>query len=214
MITELLTSTLFLQTLLAFILGMYGALVCRIAFKPGRAFTSTLILLPPVVCVALLIVNGSVGTSIAVLGVFGLVRFRSLPGKSTDMVCVLFAMVLGLLAAAGAWVESILLSLVLGLMILAAAWFMHKTPKMTQVQIVVPESSPQEELYENLLAQYGKKIRLEKIRTTGMGTLYELDFSMELDSAVSKSALLDEIRRHNSNLAVTLFTRDEDAQAL
>lgn len=193
---------------------MYGALVCRIAFKPGRAFTSTLILLPPVVCVALLIVNGSVGTSIAVLGVFGLVRFRSLPGKSTDMVCVLFAMVLGLLAAAGAWVESILLSLVLGLMILAAAWFMHKTPKMTQVQIVVPESSPQEELYENLLAQYGKKIRLEKIRTTGMGTLYELDFSMELDSAVSKSALLDEIRRHNSNLAVTLFTRDEDAQAL
>lgn len=193
---------------------MYGALVCRIAFKPGRAFTSTLILLPPVVCVALLIVNGSVGTSIAVLGVFGLVRFRSLPGKSTDMVCVLFAMVLGLLAAAGAWAESILLSLVLGLMILAAAWFMHKTPKMTQVQIVVPESSPQEELYENLLAQYGKKIRLEKIRTTGMGTLYELDFSMELDSAVSKSALLDEIRRHNSNLAVTLFTRDEDAQAL
>ncbi len=193
---------------------MYGALVCRIAFKPGRAFTSTLILLPPVVCVALLIVNGSVGTSIAVLGVFGLVRFRSLPGKSTDMVCVLFAMVLGLLAAAGAWVESILLSLVLGLMILAAAWFMHKTPKMTQVQIVVPESSPQEELYENLLAQYGKKIRLEKIRTTGMGSLYELDFSMELDSAVSKSALLDEIRRHNSNLAVTLFTRDEDAQAL
>lgn len=214
MMSQLLLSQLCLQTLLAFGLGMYGALVCKAAFKPGHAFLSTLMLLPPVVCVALLIVNGSVGTSIAVLGVFGLVRFRSLPGKSTDMVCVLLAMVLGLLAAAGAWLEAIVLSLILGLLILAAAWIGKKGGCQTQIMIVVPESQPEEEEYANLLSQCGKHVRLERIKSAGMGTLYELTYSLQLSPNVSKSALLDEIRMHNGNLSVTLMERDEDGQAL
>lgn len=99
--TELVFTNLFLPTLAAFGIGIVGALLCLAAFRPTRSMLLTCAFLPPLVCSCLLAVNGSVGTSIAVLGVFGLVRFRSLPAKGTDMICIIYSMVTGRSVPAG-----------------------------------------------------------------------------------------------------------------
>lgn len=203
-------SSVYLQTLLAFGLGLLAALVCRLSFRPSRSLFFSSVLLPPVVCVALLAVNGSVGTSIAVLGVFGLVRFRSLPGSSSDLVCVLYAMVLGLLAASGAWLAAILLGLLLGLLIVLAAKMLDRNLKTMEIHIVVPESMKDEREYRSLLEKAGRNVELLRMRTAGMGTLYELTYRFIARDNLNAAGLLDAIRTRNGNLAVTLLETHEN----
>lgn len=203
--SELLISNLYLQTLAAFVTGILGAIICALSFRPGRSMLLTCALLPPLVCAALLAVNGSVGTSIAVLGVFGLVRFRSLPAKGTDMLCIIYSMVSGLLCACGAWVAALVLCVILGLLILLCSRFLFAKAGVMQVQIVVPESMPDEESYTELLRTFGSHVHLEKMKTAGMGTLYELTYTFRPKADFKRINLLDEIRIRNGNLSVTLL---------
>ncbi len=209
-----LISNIYLQTLLAFGMGLYAALICRLSFRPSSSLLFSSILLPPVVCTALLAVNGSIGTSIAVLGVFGLVRFRSLPGSSSDLVCVLYAMVLGLLCASGAWLATLLLGGLLGLLILAASYFQRRNLQEMEIVIVVPESMNDEWEYRELLENVGRDVRLERMRTAGMGTLYELTYRFIAKPNLQAASLLDAIRAKNGNLNVTLIELHENAGQL
>ncbi|UNT93562.1 DUF4956 domain-containing protein [Allobaculum sp. Allo2] len=131
----------------------------RVSADPLHA--SDLRLLPPLVCSCLLAVNGSVGTSIAVLGVFGLVRFRSLPAKGTDMICIIYSMVTGLLCACGASLAALDLCIGMDLCMLLAAWIFSRRSLM-QIQIVVPESMPNEAVYTDILSRFGKRCTLKR----------------------------------------------------
>ncbi len=203
--TEFLTTNIYLQILLAFGLGILASCINQLCFKPGKSLLLSSLLLPPVVCVALLAVNGSIGTSIAVLGVFGLVRFRSLPGKSSDMVCILFAMVMGLLAASGSIWTTVLVALMLSALIVLGTFILNRRPEEMEIHIVVPEDDPAENEYRKLLARYGKNVRLDKMKTAGMGTLYELTYRFVPHTVNDNSQMLEEIRSRNGNLSVTLF---------
>lgn len=208
---DFITASVYVQTLLALGMGIFAAVICRFAFRPTRSLYFTSILLPPVVCVALLAVNGSVGTSIAVLGVFGLVRFRSLPGTASDLVCILYAMVLGLLCASGAVIPTILLGVLLGVIILCAALFQKRSLQEMEIHIVVPESMQDEREYRELLMKAGKNVRLDRMRTSGMGTLYELTYSFIAKPDLNFAGLLDAIRSKNGNLNVTLIEKTENS---
>lgn len=148
--------------------------------------------------------NGSIGTSIAVLGVFGLVRFRSLPGKSSDMVCVLFAMVMGLLAASGSIWTTILVAFMLSALIVLGTFVLNRRPEEMEIHIVVPEDDPAEDEYRKLLEHYGKNVRLDKMKTAGMGTLYELTYRFIPYTQNDNSHMLEDIRSRNGNLSITL----------
>lgn len=211
--SELIISNLYLQTFTAFVTGILGALICAFSFRPSRSMLLTCAFLPPLVCAALLAVNGSVGTSIAALGVFGLVRFRSLPAKGIDMVCIMYSMVSGLLCACGAWAAAIALCLLLGLLLFASSKTIFAKGRM-QIHIVVPESMPDENLYTQILSGFGSGVKLERMKTAGMGTLYELTYTFTPKGTLSRARLLDEIRAHNGNLSVTLLENGETEEQL
>lgn len=211
--TELVFTNLFLPTLAAFGIGIVGALLGLAAFRPTRSMLLTCSFLPPLVCSCLLAVNGSVGTSIAVLGVFGLVRFRSLPAKGTDMICIIYSMVTGLLCACGASLAALALCIGMDLCMLLAAWIFSRRSLM-QIQIVVPESMPNEAVYTDILSRFGKKVHLEKMKTAGMGTLYELSYTFLPNSHFESTRLLNEIRAENGNLSVTLLDLHDGGEQL
>lgn len=211
--TELVFTNLFLPTLAAFGIGIVGALLCLAAFRPTRSMLLTCSFLPPLVCSCLLAVNGSVGTSIAVLGVFGLVRFRSLPAKGTDMICIIYSMVTGLLCACGASLAALAPCIGMDLCMLLAAWIFSRRSLM-QIQIVVPESMPNEAVYTDILSRFGKKVHLEKMKTAGMGTLYELSYTFLPNSHFESTRLLNEIRAENGNLSVTLLDLHDGGEQL
>ena len=67
-----------------------------LAFLPPLAeaglFQHKMVMLPVLVQMVIMLVNGNLGTSVAVLGAFSLVRFRSVPGTSKEMAVIFFAM--------------------------------------------------------------------------------------------------------------------------
>lgn len=69
--------------------------------RSSGSFAVTLALLPAVVCVVIMMVNGNVGAGVAVSGAFGLVRFRSAPGSAREIGDVFIAMGAGLTAGMG-----------------------------------------------------------------------------------------------------------------
>ena len=76
-----------------------GALItAAFGYKAHRSgsYMITVALIPLIVQVIIMLVNGNVGTGIAVMGAFGLVRFRSAQGSAIDICGVFLAMAVGL----------------------------------------------------------------------------------------------------------------------
>lgn len=67
------------------ILGLAVSFIYMYTGTCSKNFAVSLALLPVLVQVVIMMVNGNLGTSVAVLGAFGLVRFRSIPGSSKEI---------------------------------------------------------------------------------------------------------------------------------
>ena len=87
----------------ALLLGLALAFAYMFRTRYTKSFVVTLALLPAVVCVVILLVNGNVGTGVAVAGAFSLVRFRSVPGTAKEITTLFLAMGAGLIAGMGTW---------------------------------------------------------------------------------------------------------------
>lgn len=79
-----------------------------------KSFAVTLALLPAVVCVVIMMVNGNVGTGVAVAGAFSLVRFRSAPGSAREIGAIFIAMGTGLMSGMGYLGYALVFVLILG----------------------------------------------------------------------------------------------------
>lgn len=69
------------------LIGLILAYSCRYQGRYTKSFLVTLMLLPSVVCIIIMMVNGSVGAGVAFAGAFSLVRFRSAPGTGRRSPC-------------------------------------------------------------------------------------------------------------------------------
>ena len=78
--TELTVSSFFICTAVSLLLGVGTALVAMYRAHTTQSFAVTLAILPAVVQLIIMLVNGNLGAGVAVAGAFSLVRFRSAPG--------------------------------------------------------------------------------------------------------------------------------------
>ena len=83
------------------VLGFFIALLHNYKTTASKSFATTLALLPAIVCIVIMMVNGSIGTGIAVAGAFSLVRFRSQPGTAKEICSIFLAMAAGLITGMG-----------------------------------------------------------------------------------------------------------------
>lgn len=139
-------------------------------------------------------------------GVFGLVRFRSMPGNSREIASVFFAMGIGLAVGMGqilfAAVITVIVSLVL--VILSKTKFGEKNMQEKKLKIVIPEDLDYSNVFDDLFEKYTKKNELEKVKTTNMGSLYELTFNIIPKDNIHEKEFIDELRCRNGNLNITL----------
>lgn len=106
MLDSILSSGLTLPTFLictaaSLILGLLTALVCMYRQRCSRGFAVTLAILPAMVQMVILLVNGNIGAGVAVAGAFSLVRFRSVPGTAREIGAIFLAMAIGLATGMG-----------------------------------------------------------------------------------------------------------------
>ncbi len=189
------------------ILGVIIAYVHMCTTKYSKNFLITLSVLPLIVQVVIMMVNGNLGTSVAVLGAFSLVRFRSIPGNSREIVSIFFAMAIGLAVGMGHIIFAIVITVMLTvvLIILSKSKFGEKNIQEQKLKILIPEDLNYIDIFNDIFEKYLELCNLTKVKTTNMGSMYELSYNVILKDEKQQKDFIDEIRCRNGNLNISLF---------
>ncbi len=194
----------FLCMISSVILGVMVAGVYMYKNICTQSMSVTLALLPVLVQTIILLVNGNLGAGVAVAGAFSLVRFRSAAGTARDITCIFLAMTLGLATGMGylgiAAVTGTVVCLLLT--VYSTIAFGKKPLEEKELKITIPENLDYTGLFDDLFAEYTKNAELVSVRTTNMGSLYNLHYHITLTSADDEKTLLDAIRCRNGNLDI------------
>lgn len=202
-------------TLVSIALGFMISAVYMYKNRYSKPFVITLALLPVMVQSVIMVVNGNLGAGVAVMGAFSLVRFRSVPGSSREILTIFFAMAAGLSCGMGYVLYGLLFTAIVAAVTLTLTLTSFGEGKQSdkRLRITVPEDMDYTHLFDDVFAAYTSKHLLCKVRTTNLGGLYELQYDIILRQADTEKAMLDEIRQRNGNLTVSCgipaIARDE-----
>ncbi len=202
-----LTLTTFLSCIAAsFILGLIIAIIHKKTAKTSAGFTTTLAIMPTLVAMAILLVNGNLGAGVATVGVFSLVRFRSIPGNSRSLLAVFFAMTIGLAVGTGYLAFAALFTTIIGLAIfvLSLLNFGGASDIEKELVVLVPEDLDYTGMFDEEFETYTNSTELIKTKTTNMGSLFELTYKISLKEDANEKSFIDSLRAKNGNLKVAL----------
>ena len=210
-----LTVTTYLSCLfIAFACGAIVALAASFRSRVTKSYLISLILLPAIVATVIIMVNGSVGTGIAVAGAFSLVRFRSVPGKAKEIAGLFLTMSAGLACAAGYVSVALLFTVITSAIMLIVSLIPISGEHEMELRITVPEALNYDEAFDDVLKQYTKHYRLSQVRTTNMGSLYRLDYRIVLKDPTQSREMIDELRCRNGNLEIRITVAPERVEDL
>jgi len=186
---------------------LLGFVVAFIYTRQGsytKNFVMTLILLPPLVQMVIMLVSGNLGAGVAVMGTFGLVRFRSVPGSSKDIASIFFAMAIGLASGMGHLTFAALMTAVVGVVFLLLGKIPFGEPKFNEkhLKVMIAENLDYTDIFDDIFEEYTKECCLQRVKTTNLGSMYELEYHITLRDVGREKEMLDEIRCRNGNLTI------------
>ncbi len=196
---------------LSLLLGAVMALSYTYKTRYTKSFLLTLATLPAVVCVVIMMVNGNIGTGVAVAGAFSLVRFRSAPGTAKEIGMIFLAMSAGLIAGMGYLGYAVLFTLILCLvsMLYSAIDFGEaKTSGYKTMSVTIPEDLNYTEVFDDILNKYTKKHELKKVKTTNMGSMFRLTYDVILKDRALEKEMIDAMRVRNGNLEISISNQE------
>lgn len=182
------------------------------------SFAITLTMLPAIVCMVIMMVNGNVGAGVAVAGAFSLVRFRSAPGTAKEIGAIFLAMAAGLVTGMGYLGYAILFAAVMGAVLLilnlAGAKAVKQSETEKTLRITIPEDLNYGEVFEDLFTEYLSECENISVKTSNMGSLYKLTYRVTLKDLAQEKQFLDELRCRNGNLEVSLVKQEVNTNEL
>lgn len=194
----------------ALIIGLILAGFYMYRTRYTKSFVATLALLPAVVCVVIMMVNGNVGTGVAVAGAFSLVRFRSVPGSAKEIGAIFLAMGTGLIVGMGYLGYAFLCAVVLGFFsaLYSRLDLGSKNSLYKTLHITIPEDLDYTDVFEPILKEYTSQCELTMVKTTNMGSLFRLTYNLKLNSAGKEKEMIDKLRCRNGNLEITVSKQE------
>ena len=203
--TEITASAFFICTAVSLVLGLGAAALSMYKSKYSQSFVLTLAMLPAMVQVIIMLVNGNIGAGVAVAGAFGLIRFRSAPGSAKEIGMVFLATAIGLATGMGyvALAAAFFAVMAAFVLLLTAVGFGAGAADERELKITIPESLDYDGLFDDLFRTYTRSAELTRVKTTNMGTLYELVYRITLRDSSATKAFLDALRTRNGNLTIT-----------
>ena len=203
----------------AIILGLISGTVYMYLCKKegyGKNFIIGLVILPAIVSVVILLIGSNVARAFSMAGAFALVRFRSAPGNAKDIAIVFFAMASGLACGLGyvLFAAVFVVVLLLLLVLLNFIHFADHSSENRQLKITIPENLNFNHVFDDLFEKYTTKSQLIKVKTTNMGTMYELTYQVYMKKDADEKAFMDELRMRNGNFNIILGIAEVDASIL
>ena len=197
---------------ISLVLGLIMALAYMIKSEHSNSFIVTLALLPAIVCVVIMMVNGNIGAGVAVAGAFSLVRFRSAPGSAKEIVAIFLAMGTGLIAGMGYLGFAALFTVIMSIMFVTYNILSGKiATKMVankMISITIPEDLDYSGVFDDIFEQYTKRNELVKVKTTNMGSMFRLTYNVTLRDASNEKEMIDRIRERNGNLEIMVSKQE------
>lgn len=200
---------------------VYGLVIGSIYFavckkeQRSLSFFLSLVMIPAVVAVVIALIGSNVARAFSIAGVFALVRYRSIPGDGKDIAFVFMAMASGLACGLGYLTLGLAVVAVLSVVIVLVNFIGTKVvqSECRQLRILIPEDMDYHGVFDDLLKEYTTRASLERIKTTNMGTLYELTYHIYLKNGINEKKFMDEIRCRNGNLTI-IMSKQEPVQGL
>lgn len=182
----------------------------------SASFFISLVILPTIVAIVILLVGENVARAFSLAGIFTLVRFRSIPGDSKDITFVFLAMAVGLSIGLGYLTLGACVTVILGAVIVIVFKLRFGMPKQNEksLKITIPEDLNYENAFDDLFEKYTDICEMIKVKTTNMGTLFELHYDVIMKASVSEKEFIDLIRCRNGNLNIQLGVKDSYSQQL
>ena len=200
------------------LLGFVMALAYMYRTKCTKSFVVTLALLPAVVCVVIMLVNGNVGTGVAVAGAFSLVRFRSVPGNAKEICAVFLAMGAGLTAGMGYLGFAVLFTMVMsGIFMLYNNLNFgvdRKSALYKVLTVTIPEDLDYTGIFDDIFEEYTSLCEVMWVKTTNMGSMYKITYHITLKDEKREKEMIDNIRCRNGNLEVAVSRQESVSMEL
>jgi len=194
------------------VLGLAMALTYRWRSRYTKSFVVTLALLPAVVCVVIMMVNGNVGTGVAVAGAFSLVRFRSAPGTAREICALFLAMGIGLIAGMGYLGYAALFALIMCAAFAVYNFLDFGTKKNAlrykTLSVTIPEDLDYSGIFADIFQEYTSSCELVRVKTTNMGSMFKLTYDIVLRDPEGEKQMIDKIRCRNGNLEISVSNRE------
>ena len=202
----------------ALVLGLVITLSYMYRTRYTRSFVVTLAVLPAVVCVVIMMVNGNVGAGVAVAGAFSLVRFRSVPGTAREIGTIFLAMGAGLVCGMGYLAYAALFTVILCLVFMLYSRLDMGSKKNAAtykvLNITIPEDLDYMAVFDDIFAEYTAEYELIRVKTTNMGSLFRLTYHVTLRDAAREKEMIDAIRCRNGNLEISVSRQETGAGEL
>jgi len=193
-------------------LGLIMAFAYMYRTRYTKSFVITLALLPAVVCVVIMLVNGNVGTGVAVAGAFSLVRFRSVPGTAKEICTLFLAMGAGLIAGMGYLGFAVLFTLVMCLMFVLYSRLDFGAKKNAAIfktlTVTIPEDLDYSGIFDDIFQEFTRSHELVRVKSTNMGSMFKLTYHVMLRDASREKEMIDRIRCRNGNLEIAVSKQD------
>jgi hypothetical protein len=213
-ITSVTVDKLLLTLGISLVLGLLISLVYMKTHSkktPSQSFSLTMVMLPAVIATIIMLVGTNIASAFSLAGAFSIIRFRSAPGDPKDIAFVLFSMAVGLASGLGFILCAFVAAFVLcGIMILLEVVKFGR-PKITPkiLKITIPENLDYQNAFEGVMKKYTTSYDLGKVKTSDLGSLYKLVYSIVMKDDVSEKDFIDELRCRNGNLNITLVLNDQ-----
>ncbi len=194
------------------LIGLILALGYMYRSRYTKSFVVTMALLPAVVCVVIMMVNGNVGAGVAVAGAFSLVRFRSVPGTAKEITMLFLAMGAGLIAGMGYLGFALLFTFIMCALSVLYNCLDFGSKKNAAIyktlNITIPEDLDYSGVFEPILKKYASSFELVRVKTTNMGSMFRLTYNLTLRNAATEKEMIDKLRCRNGNLEITVSKQE------
>ena len=191
--------------IIGLVIGITYMFACK---KSGynKEFIVGLVLLPAIVSVVIMLIGSNVARAFSMAGAFALVRFRSAPGNAKDIAVVFFAMASGLACGLGYITFAVIFTVVIILVLVALSItdFADKNAGKRQLRITIPENLNYTHAFDGIFDNFLSSKELTKVKTTNMGTMFELTYIIEMNKDINEKEFIDSLRVVNGNLNITL----------
>lgn len=199
-------------------LGIIIALTYTYKSKYTKSFVVTLSMLPAIVCVIIMMVNGNIGTGVAVAGAFSLVRFRSIPGSAKEIGTIFLGMGAGLVTGVGYLGYAVLFTVILciAMLILGKTRFgrMKDNGKEKALRITIPEDLNYTHVFDEIMEKYTEKCEIVSVKTTNMGSMFKINYNITIKNPEEEKEFIDALRTRNGNLEIVLSRQEANIYEL